>query len=208
MQTFWDQNFSAAGHKYGTEPNAFLAQQAHRFAAQGQVLVPGDGEGRNSVWLAQQGHSVTAMDSSTVGLAKARALAAERGVHIETVLGDLADWAPEPASFDALVLTYVHLPPAIRQGAHRRLAHALQPGGWLVLECFHPAQISHRSGGPKDPAMLYTVDLLRDDLSGLMDEALAWSGECELAEGSGHQGLAHVTRWVGQRRAINPKAEA
>ena len=76
MQTFWDQNFSAAGHKYGTEPNAFLAQQAHRFAAQGQVLVPGDGEGRNSVWLAQQGHSVTAMDSSTVGMAKARALAA------------------------------------------------------------------------------------------------------------------------------------
>lgn len=85
---FWDQNFSAAGYKYGTAPNAFLVWQAQRLAPASDVLVPGDGEGRNGVWLAQQGHRVTAMDGSTVGLQKTQALAAERGVDITTVHGD------------------------------------------------------------------------------------------------------------------------
>ena len=203
MQSFWDTNFSVAGYKYGTEPNTFLTEQAHRFLPSGRVLVPGDGEGRNGVWLAQQGYRVTAMDGSAVGLEKARALASARGVDIETVLGDLADWIPKPEAFDALVLTYVHLSPALRQDVHKRLALALRPGGWLVLESFHPLQRSHSSGGPKDPAMLYTLDLLRNDWVGLMDEIEAWSGEVELAEGGGHQGQAHVVRWVGQRRAAH-----
>lgn len=197
---FWDQNFSVAGFKYGTAPNAFLVDQARRLLPGGDVLVPGDGEGRNGVWLAQQGHRVTAMDGSSVGLLKARALAAERGVSITTELGDLTDWTPAPASFDAVVLTFVHLPPAIRAGAHRRLAAGLRPGGLLVLEAFHPQQLQHRSGGPKDAAMLYTPELLRQDFGG-MDEILAWAGETPLDEGPGHQGLAQVTRWIGRRPA-------
>jgi hypothetical protein len=102
-----------------------------------------------------------------------------------------------------VVLTYVHLPPAIRQGAHRRLARGLRPGGWLLLECFHPLQLSHSSGGPKDAAMLYEASLLREDFAGWLDEVEAWEGVVELAEGSGHQGLAHVTRWVGRRHAAD-----
>ncbi len=203
MHNFWDQNFSVAGFKYGTEPNAFLVQQAHRLPPAADVLVPGDGEGRNGVWLAQQGHRVTAMDGSSVGLEKAQALARERGVTLQTVLGDLADWAPEPGAFDAVVLTYVHLPPAIRQQAHRRLARGLRPGGWLILECFHPLQLTHSSGGPKDPDMLYTAALLRDDFSLGMDEVEAWEGEVALSEGGGHQGLAHVSRWIGHRRGTD-----
>lgn len=194
---FWDQNYAVAGFKYGTAPNAFLVAQAHRLKPGSDLLVPGDGEGRNSVWLAQQGHRVTAMDGSAVGLQKAQALAAERGATLQTVLGDLADWAPAPAAFDAVVLTFVHLPPAIRAGAHRRLAAGLRPGGLLILEAFHPLQLSHRSGGPKDAAMLYTLELLRQDWGGL-DEVLAWEGDVTLDEGPGHQGLAHVTRWIGR----------
>ena len=201
MSSFWDQNFSVAGFKYGTAPNAFLVDQAHRLASAGDVLVPGDGEGRNSVWLAQQGHRVTAMDASVVGLNKARALALERGVGVQTIQGDLADWAPAPAAFDAVVLTYVHLPPAIREAAHSRLGAGLRPGGWLLLECFHPAQLTHRSGGPKDAAMLYTPAMLGADFAGVLDEVVAWEGETELSEGPGHQGLAHVTRWIGRAPA-------
>jgi SAM-dependent methyltransferase len=197
----WDQNFSVAGHKYGTQPNAFLVWQAQRLAPGSDVLVPGDGEGRNGVWLAQQGHRVTAMDGSGVGLQKARALAAERGVTLTTVLGDLADWAPQPASFDAVVLTYVHLPPAIRADAHRRLAAGLRPGGVLMLEAFHPRQLQHASGGPKDGTMLYTPELLRADMGDMLEERLAWQGEVVLDEGPGHQGRAHVTRWIGVTRA-------
>lgn len=196
---FWDQNFSVAGFKYGTAPNAFLVEQAHRLKPGCDVLVPGDGEGRNGVWLAQQGHRVTAMDGSAVGLEKAQALAAERGVALQTVLGDLTDWAPAPASVDAVVLTFVHLPIAIRAAAHRRLAAGLRPGGLLILESFHPQQLQHRSGGPKDAAMLYTPELLSEDFAGL-EELLSWQGEVTLDEGPGHQGLAHVTRLVARAK--------
>lgn len=195
---FWDQQFSGAGFKYGTAPNAFLVSQAHRLAVPSDVLVPGDGEGRNSVWLAQQGHRVTAMDGSAVGLAKAQALAAERGVAIGAVQGDLAAWAPPPASADAVVLTYLHLPPAIRAGAHSRLAAALRPGGVLLLEAFHPRQLPLGSGGPKDEAMLYTLDMLRTDFAGL-EELLAEETDTVLDEGPGHRGRACVTRWIGRQ---------
>lgn len=195
---FWDQNFSAPGYKYGTTPNAFLVDQAARLQAPSDALLPGDGEGRNGVWLAQQGHRVTALDSSRVGLDKAHALAQEREVRIATVLADLADWTPEPDSVDALVLIYLHLPPSMRAAAHQRLMNALRPRGLLIVEAFHPEQLKHSSGGPKDAAMLYTLDTLRQDFAGLQ-ELLAYEGLTTLNEGPGHQGLAHVTRWVAQR---------
>lgn len=196
---FWDQRFSEPGFKYGTEPNAFLRECAPRLTPASQILVPGDGEGRNGVWLAEQGHAVTSVDSSGVGLGKAAGLAAQRGVALTTLQVDLVDWAPTPASFDAVVLIYTHLPDTFRQRAHQALAHGLKPGGWLILEAFHPAQLAHTSGGPKDMDMLYTPTQLTADFAGLLSTDLAWHGEITLSEGPGHQGLAHVTRWLGQR---------
>lgn len=198
---FWDQRYAGPDYKYGTSPNIFLREQAVRLTPPADVLVPGDGEGRNGVWLAQQGHRVTAVDYSATGLRKARELADSHGVALTTVLADLGEWSPAPAAFDAVVLIYVHLPGAIRQTAHRRLALGLRPGGWLVLEAFHPAQLAHTSGGPKDPDMLYTPEMLASDFSGLLAPVLSWEGDITLSEGPGHQGLAHVTRWVGQRPA-------
>lgn len=196
---FWDQRFAEPGFKYGTEPNAFLREAALRLAPASVVLVPGDGEGRNGVWLASQGHAVTSIDNSSVGLQKAQTLAAEKGVTLSTKLVDLADWSPEPASVDAVVLIYVHLPGSIRMRAHRALAQGLKPGGWLILEAFHPQQLQHASGGPQDVGMLYTPEQLTAEFAGLLQPALAWQGETTLSEGPGHQGLAHVTRWLGQR---------
>jgi hypothetical protein len=198
---FWDQNFSAPGYKYGTQPNVFLVEQASRLQPGSRVLVPGDGEGRNGVWLAGQGCHVTSVDMSSVGLAKAERLAQEQGVVLTTEQVDLADWAPEPASFDAVVLIYVHLPPGIRARALKGLAAGVREGGWFILEAFHPSQLNHTSGGPKDPAMLYTLEMLRSDLGADWAEALAWEGEVTLDEGPGHHGVGHVTRYVVQRRA-------
>lgn len=195
----WDQRFSEPGYKYGTQANAFLIEQAHRLAPASSVLVPGDGEGRNGVWLASLGHRVTSVDNSAVGLQKAQALATSQGVTLDTALVDLADWAPQSASFDAMVLVYVHLPSAFRARAHRALAQGLKPGGWMLLEAFHPQQLQHASGGPSDAGMLYTPEQLSADWAGLLQPVLAWHGETVLSEGPGHQGLAHVTRWIGQR---------
>ena len=195
--SFWDQRFAEPGYKYGLMPNVFLQTQAAQLAPHSRVLVPGDGEGRNGVWLAQQGHQVTSADMSAVGLQKARDLAVERRVALTTLQIDLADWQPEPDAFDAVVLIYTHLPPSIRLGAHRRLASGLCRGGWLLQEAFHPDQLQHNSGGPKDQAMLYTPEMLTDDFAGLLVPVMSWTGEVTLSEGPGHQGLACVTRWIG-----------
>ncbi|MDD2545612.1 MAG: methyltransferase domain-containing protein [Burkholderiaceae bacterium] len=197
---FWDQQLSVDGYKYGTAPNAFLTRQAHRIAAHAKVLVPGDGEGRNSVWLAEQGHQVTALDASAVGLQKAKALAMDRGVTVQLLRADLADWQAETL-FDAVVLTYVHLPPGLRPQAHRRLAQALRPGGVLILEAFHPLQLGHTSGGPQQTDLLYTLEMLHEDFRGLLEADGAQECETTLHEGPGHQGRAWVTRYVGTRSA-------
>ena len=196
----WDQAYSdVEGYKYGEQPNAFLKEQAHRIPPRARVLLPGDGEGRNGVWLAEQGHQVCALDNSAVGLAKAEALAHRRQVTLQTVLVDLADWQPEPASADAVVLTYLHLPPPLRTPVMHKLVQALKPGGVLLLEAFHPRQLQYSSGGPKNEAMLYTLDMLRGDLAAGMQELLASESETLLDEGPGHQGPAYVTRWIGQK---------
>jgi SAM-dependent methyltransferase len=197
---FWDQRFSEPGFKYGTQPNAYLQAQASKFQSPARLLVPGDGEGRNGVWLAEQGHDVLSVDNSSVGLKKATGLASSRGVKLATALVDLSDWAPPQSSFDAVILIYTHLPKAIRQRAHRALAQGLKPGGLLLLEAFHPGQLAFSSGGPKDLDMLYTPELLDEDFAGLLETTESWQGETDLSEGPGHQGRAHVTRWLGLRR--------
>lgn len=206
---FWDQQFSAAGFKYGQQPNQFLREQVTRLAPQSQVLLPGDGEGRNSVWLAEQGFHSTAMDNSAVGLEKAMQLALQRDVNIGVIRADLAHWIPEPASFDAIVLTYVHLPPDLRTVAHQRLAAALRPGGWFILESFHPRQLCYQSGGPKTEALLYSAAMIRADLCHValpdFEEVMAWEGKALLDEGSGHQGLAYLTRYIARRTSEQEK---
>lgn len=204
---FWDERFAEPGYKYGTAPNVFLSQQwplLARPASWPRVLVPGDGEGRNGVWLAQQGAQVLAVDASDVGLRKAQALAQHTGPEVatryRTEVADLASWSPEPEVWDAVVLIYTHLPSPLRRTVHARLAQGLKPGGVLLLEAFHPAQLGFSSGGPRDADMLYTLATLRDDFTGWLDETLGWEGVVTLDEGPGHQGSAHVTRWMGVRR--------
>jgi hypothetical protein len=124
-------------------------------------------------------------------------LAAEQGVALQTELADLTSWQPAPGAFDGVVLTFVHLPSALRRDVHQRLVRALRPGGWLILEAFTPEQLCYASGGPKDADMLYTLDDLRADFAGL-HEHLAWAGEVWLDEGPGHQGPAQVVRYLAQ----------
>lgn len=201
---FWDSAYSAPGYKYGEAPNAFLRAQEPRFPRGARILVPGDGEGRNGVWLAERGHRVTTVDASAVGVEKARRLTAARGVSPDIRLGDLTDFAPEPSSADAVVAIYLHLPAPLRRSLHRRLVAALAPGGWFVLEAFHPRQLDRPSGGPKDVALLYARHDIEEDLaeSGVADLEIVEADETEtvLDEGPGHRGPAVVTRIVARRR--------
>ena len=195
----WDEEFSKPGYRYGTEPNGFLVEMAKRLPKGARVLAAGDGEGRNGVWLASQGHHVLALDASSVGLAKARALAEERGVTLETAVVDLSTYAPEAASADAVVLIYVHMPPDVRRAAHRNLVRALKPGGLIILEGFHRNQLGRSSGGPKDISMLFDLALLAEDFGPDIRAIHGFEGEVELDEGRGHVGRGAIVRFVGAK---------
>jgi len=198
---FWDRQYSAVeGYKYGTRPNAFLMAEAHRLPPHARILVPGDGEGRNGVWLASQGHEVLTVDISEVGVARSRALAAESGVRVDTLVADLKAWTPPAGAFDAVVLMYLHMPAAMRTAVHRNVAAALRPGGLLLLEAFHPTQLGRASGGPKEIDLLYALEDIRADFKEVLNEASGEELEVPLHEGPGHQGMAMVTRYRGHAR--------
>ena len=193
----WDERYATDEYLYGTEANTFLTSVIDRIPP-GRVLCLAEGEGRNAVWLAEQGRSVTAVDASPVGLAKARQLAAARGVHIDAVVADLADY-PIPADhWDAIVSIFCHIRPDLRLDLHRRSVRGLRPGGVFVLEAYTPAQLRYRTGGPPHEAMLMTLAGLRQELAGL-DFVHAVECEREVVEGRLHHGLGAVVQVVAIR---------
>lgn len=197
---FWNQRFAEREPVYGTEPNVFLSSQLHRIRPGGRVLCLGEGEGRNAVWLASQGLSVTATDYAEVALGRALSLASQRGVRIETVHADLASFEFPEASLDAVVSIFVHLPPELRRDVHRRALRALRPDGVFIAEYFSREQLAFGSGGPKNPAMLYTLEDIRDDFSKEPSRfELLEQVEDELQEGRYHQGRASLIRVVLSR---------
>jgi len=195
---FWDSRYAANEYAYGTTPNAGLVALEYLLPRSARVLVPGDGEGRNGVWLATRGHQVSVVDQSAEGLRKCAQLAGSRGVSVETVHADLADYQPGVAAFDALVLIFVHLPPQIRRGVHQRLLAALKPGGVLILEGFDRSHAGLPGGGPRDPAWLFDAAALRKDFAACADLSIELI-DADLDEGPWHQGRARVLRVQGRR---------
>ncbi len=196
---FWDARFASEGFTYGSKPNVFVAQQAERLAPGSEVVELGCGEGRNAVWLAEQGHRVTAIDYSEAGLEKAAALADEHGVEVEFVQADLAFWLPK-RRWDAAVCTFVHMRLAERLRFYTAMQVALRPGGLLVAEWFRPEQrtMGYTSGGPP------TVDRMVKPAE--LEEHFTWGRvlHCEaadvtLSEGAYHQGPAATVRFIFEK---------
>jgi SAM-dependent methyltransferase len=194
----WDERYSQAGFAYGTEPNEFLAAVAGRIPV-GPVLSLGEGEGRNAAYLAGLGHRVVAVDQSAVGLDKARRLAADRGLSIETVYADLEEFPIEPEAWAGIVSIFCHLPRRIRRSLYAAAAEGLRPGGVLVLEAYTPRQIGRGTGGPQDPDMLVTLAGLTEELVGL-EFVHARELDREVHEGEYHTGVASVVQVIGLRR--------
>ena len=198
---FWELRYAEDGFAYGTEPNLYLASFVEQFNKNQKVLVIGDGEGRNGVWLAQQGCSVVSVDQSRVGLEKAQKLAAENGLEIETVCIDLCHWDWPESEFDAIVIIYVHFPPDVREFLHHKVVKALKPGGQLIMESFTPEQLNYPSGGPPVLEMLYTAEMMESDFKALEIQQLE---ECltELDEGKYHCGQGAVVRLLAKKNKI------
>lgn len=193
----WNERYAEAGFAYGEAPNDFLAEAAPEIP-KGPVLCLAEGEGRNAVFLAQRGHAVVAVDQSSVGLEKARKLASDRGVEIETQVADLADYAIEPNSYAGIVSIWAHTPPALRRALHRKCVDGLQPGGVMLLEAYTPEQLSLGTGGPPNPAVCMTADALREELAGLEFTTLV-ERQREVAEGKYHNGLSAVVQLIARK---------
>jgi SAM-dependent methyltransferase len=167
----WDERYSTQGYVFGVEPNRFVAAELAGLPPC-RVLDLGSGQGRNAVWLAAQGHDVTAVDLSPVATEQARRLAEEAGVVVRFVAANLSTWEPEPAVFDLVLLSYLQLVPETRKLVHGAAVRALAAGGTLFLIAHHRDNLEHGVGGPQSPEYLYTEDVLRADFAALTIERL------------------------------------
>jgi len=197
QRTPWDERYDTVDFVYGREPNAFLAEVSEQIPP-GDVLCLAEGEGRNAVFLARQGHRVVAVDSSVVGLAKAARLAEESGVRIETVTADLTEFAIDPGRWDAIVSIFCHLPPQLRRALHRKVVEGLRPGGLFILEAYTPAQLALRTGGPPTEEMMMTLAGLREELAGL-EFLHGREIERDVVEGRLHTGRGAVVQVVARK---------
>jgi SAM-dependent methyltransferase len=162
----WDERYAGRELLWSAEPNRFVAEEVAALPT-GRALDLAAGEGRNAVWLAERGWEVTAVDFSPVGLDKARQLASRRGVEVEWILADLAEWRPDTGAFDLVLVAYLHVGADLLHRILQRSADALAPGGTLLAIGHDVANLDGGHGGPQDPAVLYTVEELRRALPGL-----------------------------------------
>ncbi len=195
----WNRRFSEPGYLFGTEPNAWLREHAGVWQPGQQVLCVADGEGRNSVWLAQQGLRVDAFDVAELGLAKARQLAAERGVQVNFVHADCDGYHWPQGTLDGVAAIFVQFAdPALRSRLFKRMVDALKPGGTLVLQGYTPKQLDYRTGGPPVLSHLYTEQLLRDEFAELRIVVLR-DYEADVQEGRGHAGRSALIGLVARK---------
>ena len=197
MKDFWENRYREPAYAYGLEPNTYLRSFIESNPA-GRILLPGEGEGRNAVYAALKGWQVDAFDFSEQAREKALRLAAEKGAQINYFISDFTNLQLNTHEYDAVALIFVHIPPQIRRAVHRQLANHLKINGTLLMEAFSKEQIRNNSGGPRDEAMLYTPEELREDFRYLkIDEIIQL--DVELDEGKYHRGTANVIHLLARK---------
>lgn len=198
LAEFWNQRYGKEEFAYGTAPNDFLVEYANRIPPRGRVLCLADGEGRNGVWLATQGYAVTSVDIADEGMAKARRLAAEAGVALNTQVADLAGYDPGTAAWDGIVSIFMHLPPKLRREVFARCVAALRPGGVVLFEAYAKGQFGRGTGGPPDIELLVAADEVAQEFPGCRI-LHAFHGLREVNEGRHHNGAGEVVQLVLQK---------
>jgi len=199
----WNERYSSNEFAYGEEPNNYLKEQLEKLDA-GTILFPAEGEGRNAVFAAKLGWTVSAFDISTQGKNKAFQLAEANHVTIDYQVGELQALNYNIGQFDAIALIYAHFPADIKSLYHKTLNKYLRKNGLIIFEAFSKKHIDYNTknekvGGPKDIAMLFSIDELKSDFVNYKIIELA-EKEIELNEGLFHNGKGSVIRFVGRKK--------
>jgi SAM-dependent methyltransferase len=195
----WQKRFGEPGYHFGTEPNAFLKSKAGLLKPDQKALSIADGEGRNGVFLAEQGLDVTAFDFSPNALAKARALAVERDVTAHFEQADLYNYPWPTEAFDVVAAIFFQFaPPPERATIFAGLKRALKRGGLLLMEGYSPKQLQYKTGGPSEVENLYTRDLLEKSFADFSSIEIA-EYDKNIQEGPGHGGMSALIDLVGRK---------
>lgn len=195
----WNKRFEGDGFIFGQEPNEYLRAQAAGLRPGGRALCVADGEGRNSIWLAQQGLLVDAFDIAELGVAKARRWAQQAQVAVNYSVADCDQWAWPQAHYDAVAAIFVQFAdPAMRERLFAHMQRALRPGGLLILQGYTPRQLEYKTGGPPLLSHLYTEALLREAFAALQIIELR-EYESDLTEGAQHRGRSALVGLVAQK---------
>ncbi|MEO7393825.1 MAG: class I SAM-dependent methyltransferase [Chitinophagaceae bacterium] len=199
----WNDRYSKDKFAYGEQPNDYLKEQLEKLEI-GNILFPAEGEGRNAIFAAKLGWTVSAFDISVEGKNKAFRLAEANKVTIDYQVGDLETLNYNAGQFDAIALIYAHFPADIKSLYHKTLEKYLRKNGIVIFEAFSKRHIDYISknekvGGPKDIAMLFSIDELISDFVNYKIIELA-EKEIELSEGLFHNGKGSVIRFVGRKK--------
>jgi SAM-dependent methyltransferase len=200
MSEFWNQKFSAEHFYYGEEPNKFIKSESYRIHPKSKILCLAEGEGRNGVFLATQGHSVVCVDLSDVGLQKAQSLANQNSVEIKTVHSDIFHFDSEEW-FDAAICTFLHLDYGSLRLFCEKLHRLLGENGLFIGQFFTKDQLGKSSGGPQNIDLLYDPNVLEKAFKFAGFEVLKISSKDEeLNEGEGHSGIASLVSIVAKNK--------
>lgn len=200
---FWDKRYANEEFIYGKEPNAFFKQELDKLTS-GKILLPADGEGRNSVYAATKNWDTYACDLSSEGKSKAMKFAKSMDVSMEYKVGDFGKLEYEKESFDVIALIYAHFPAHLKSDFHKLADTYLKKGGYIIFEGFGKKHLQYNSvnpkaGGPRNIDVLFSVEELKNDFPGheifMLEEV-----EIELTEGDYHNGKGSVVRFIGKKK--------
>ena len=204
MKESWNSRYSVNEYVYGEEPNEYFKYAIDTFLPSGKILLPAEGEGRNAVYAAQKGIEAVAFDQSAEGKNKAEKLAERAGVKIDYQVGEFPNLPLMEEKFDAAALIYAHFAPQLRSEYHRLIGELINSGGFIIVEGFSTQHTEYQNinpniGGPRNVEMLYTKEMILSDFPDFEPIELIET-EIELSEGSGHNGIGKVIRFIGRKK--------
>lgn len=194
----WNEKYAQHKHLYSDQPNQFIRNFFESVNSNSKkVILPGDGDGRNGLWLARQGFDVSAFDYAEVAVDKANRISRELGLNYKSQHLDVTSWNPVSKSFDYVVLVFLHLEDAQRKHLMTQALKCLRPGGAFICQVFSKDQMGKTSGGPKDLSLLYDLsdfELMNPHFAAIeLEKKLV-----ELEEGPFHTGTASVINFIGK----------
>jgi ubiquinone/menaquinone biosynthesis C-methylase UbiE len=197
----WQGRYKVPDYIFGKGPNYFIASCKPLLPKSGKALAVADGEGRNGVWLAQQGLDVVSLDFAPAGQEKAAALAKESGVSLSLVQADVHNWDYPENTFDVVAEIFTQFSsPAERKLKWDGMKKTLKPGGLMIIQGYTPKQLEYKTGGPGKLENLYTRAMLEEAFAGMSDMNIV-EEELEMHEGSGHGGMSAVVNFTARKPA-------